>query len=124
MSDEPRLRMMVPRNPEPVKWKVNQKREQSPKVKITSGMLLEKYAQQQRVSVCWKLSGVKRQRSPHTRLQRVGTEEIGMTQKAGAHRSQHTRHRKSAAKRGQGTTGMIVHCNRFVPEGQGGQYRH
>jgi hypothetical protein len=60
MSDKPRWRMMVPKSPEPRKWKVNLRTEQGSKVKVTSGLLLEKYARQQRESAFHRLRGVKR----------------------------------------------------------------
>jgi hypothetical protein len=64
----PRLKVMVPRNPEPGKWKINQRKDQGGRVKVNSRMLLDKYARQQRVSVFHRLSSVKRERSPATQL--------------------------------------------------------
>jgi hypothetical protein len=46
MSNEPRARMMKPQSPEPGKWKVNQRRMATLKIRPTSDMLLEKYAGQ------------------------------------------------------------------------------
>jgi hypothetical protein len=64
MSDEPRARMVKPRNPEPGVWKVNRRRWIGSKVKPTSSMLREKYVQQQWENVFHRLGGVKRTRSP------------------------------------------------------------
>jgi hypothetical protein len=64
MSDEPRLKIIKPRSPEPRVWKVNQMRWSRPRVKPTSDMLLEKYVHQQRRSVVLRPRGSKRQRSP------------------------------------------------------------
>jgi hypothetical protein len=47
VSDEPRVRMLKPRIPEPGVWTVNQCRWLSHRVKLISDMLLEKYARQQ-----------------------------------------------------------------------------
>jgi hypothetical protein len=58
VSDEPRLRMITPKNPEPGKWKVNQGR-QDRKVRPTFDMLLEKYACQRSESVFQRLGSVK-----------------------------------------------------------------
>jgi hypothetical protein len=48
VSDEPRFRMIKPRDPEPEKWKINQHGQSKHRVKPTSAMLLEKYAHQRR----------------------------------------------------------------------------
>jgi hypothetical protein len=122
--DKPKMKMMMPRNPEPGKLKVNQRREQGVKVKVTSGMLLEKYARQQRVSVFRGLSGVKRERSPnlqlpHARLGQVETEERGIRHRLGAHGSQLACHRKSMTEREHGTTGMVAQYGRSTLRGQG-----
>jgi hypothetical protein len=63
VSDEPKLRMITLENPEPGKWKVNQGR-QDFKVRVTSSMLLDKYAHQKKESVFRRIGGIKRQRSP------------------------------------------------------------
>jgi hypothetical protein len=62
-ADEPRRKMMLPRNPEPREWTVNGRKEQEGRIKVTSEMLLEKYVKQQRVSVFRRLRGIKRERS-------------------------------------------------------------
>jgi hypothetical protein len=46
VSDEPRLKMMVPKNPKLVEWKVNRSSRPTPRVKVTSALLLEKCARQ------------------------------------------------------------------------------
>jgi hypothetical protein len=46
VSDEPRLKMMVPKNPEPGEWKVNRSSRPTVRVKVTSSLLLKKYARQ------------------------------------------------------------------------------
>jgi hypothetical protein len=55
VTDEPRVRMPKPRNPEPGKWKVNQRLRLHRRVKLTSDMLLEKYMRQRCPSVFQRL---------------------------------------------------------------------
>jgi hypothetical protein len=44
VSEEPRLKMIKPREPELGRWKVNQCKQLRPRVQPMSDMLLEKYA--------------------------------------------------------------------------------
>jgi hypothetical protein len=68
VSDEPRVRMLKPRNPEPGKWKVNQWPGPCHRVKSTSYMLLEKYTRQPGPSVFRRL-GASCSSIPQTSMQ-------------------------------------------------------
>jgi hypothetical protein len=70
--DEPRLRMVKPRNPEPGQWQVNKALRARTRVKPTLDMLLEKYAEQQRQNM----------------FQRLGAETIEITPARTTHREE------------------------------------
>jgi hypothetical protein len=75
MSDEPRVRMLKPCNPELGEWKVNWQPIPCAWVKPTSDMLLEKYTRQHRQLVFQRLGGMVRTTVASTlsvRLQHVG----------------------------------------------------
>jgi hypothetical protein len=71
MSDEPRARMMKPKNLELDVWKVNEMKWSRPRIKPMSSMLLEKYTRQQQSVFGW-LGGVNMKRSPDPDQSRAG----------------------------------------------------
>jgi hypothetical protein len=100
-ADEPRRKMMLPRNPEPREWKVNGRKEQEGRIKVSSEMLLEKYVKQQRVSVFRRLRGIKRERSlkewtPRSEARQVEPEGNRV------HHKQQVYHGRSVTAQGQG----------------------
>jgi hypothetical protein len=64
VSDEFRLKMLKPKNPEVGVWKENARRKDRPRWKPTSSFLIKKYMAQRRGSVHSRLGGRKRERSP------------------------------------------------------------
>jgi hypothetical protein len=63
VSDDLRVRMMKPRQPEIGVWKKNMSRKCRPEWRLTSSFLMEKYARERRESVFNRLGGYKRRRS-------------------------------------------------------------
>jgi hypothetical protein len=64
VSDEFRLKMLKPKNPEVGVWKENARRKDRSRWKPMSSFLIEKYTAQRRGSVHSRLGGHKRERSP------------------------------------------------------------
>jgi hypothetical protein len=64
MSDEPRVKMLKPRNPKPGKWRDNRQPEPHHRVKPTSDMLLEKFTRQRWPNSIPEAGGIVQRRSP------------------------------------------------------------